>query len=457
MLAGAGSGGNSNMDAFNLLKEPLARGKIRLIGATTESEYRRYIRIDDALDRRFTVINVRESTSDETMQILNLSRGKMESEYNVVISAESIEAAVELSVRYMPNRKLPDKAFELMHRACADVNFKAELEPEAGRTVTRLNIQEAFPEGIEPGNRDLHSFDVARMADVLKERVIGQPEAAEAVTQAVQRRYVGFNDNRPIGVFLFVGPTGVGKTEMVRAVAEFLFGSPEYITRIDMSEYMDRYSQSRLIGAPPGYVGYQEGGQLTGPLMTRPKSVVLLDEVEKAHPDILNTFLQVFDAGHITDSQGHQVNAREALFVMTSNLGVHQGMAPSEDMIMLSVKSHFKPEFINRLDAIIVFRPLQPQDLLQIARNQLGQLQKMLLMKNHIRLQVTESAVQYIAEKGYDAILGVRPLIRFIDKEIRTKIAQMIINDQIFDTDTLIIDFTGIELSFTRSLGETGN
>jgi ATP-dependent Clp protease ATP-binding subunit ClpC len=443
-LVGAGAG-SATLDAANIIKPALARGEIHLIGATTLAEYRKHIEKDPALERRFQPITILEPSPDEAIIILReFYAARFEERHHVTIEAAAIEAAVHLSVRYIHDRRLPDKAIDLLDEACARVIVPAlsgmpgEKEDLSGGVVTADVIAAVVSEWtgipVSPMPEDERER-LMRMADALEARVIGQADACERVAQAIQRARAGLKaPARPVGVFLFVGPTGVGKTEMARATAAFLFGNDRAMIRIDMSEFMEKHTVSRLIGAPPGYVGHDEGGQLTNALHDNPYSVVLLDEIEKAHADVLNLFLQVFEDGRLTDSKGRTVDAANALFIMTSNIGGEAGKGLDDqartEVILAEVMRSFRPEFINRLDDIIVFRPLAREHTKQIARLMLSDLERRLEAQG-IGLDVREAAIEWLCEQGYSETYGARPLRRVIEQHIENPIAGKILRGNV--------------------------
>ncbi|EFR8989647.1 ATP-dependent Clp protease ATP-binding subunit [Listeria monocytogenes] len=503
-LIGAG-GAEGAIDASNILKPPLARGELQCIGATTLDEYRKYIEKDAALERRFQPIKVDEPTVDESIQILHGLRDRYEAHHRVAITDEALEAAVRLSDRYISDRFLPDKAIDVIDESGSKVRLKSfttpknvkemennlsELKKEKDAAVqgqefekaaslrdkeqklkksleeTKANWQEK--QGLDHSEvteeivaevvASWTGIPVAKLAEtetnkllnmekLLHERVIGQDAAVKAVSLAVRRARAGLKDpKRPIGSFIFLGPTGVGKTELARALAESMFGDEDSMIRIDMSEYMEKFSTARLVGAPPGYVGYEEGGQLTEKVRQKPYSVVLLDEIEKAHPDVFNMLLQVLDDGRLTDSKGRVVDFRNTVIIMTSNIGAqemkqdksmgfnvidplkdHKAM---EHRVLQDLKQAFRPEFINRIDETIVFHSLQEKELKQIVTLLTAQLTKRLAERD-IHVKLTEGAKAKIAKDGYDPEYGARPLKRAIQKEVEDMLSEELLRGNI--------------------------
>jgi ATP-dependent Clp protease ATP-binding subunit ClpC len=450
-VVGAGSAEGS-LDAANIMKPALSKGEISCIGATTMNEYRKHIEKDPALERRFQAITVEEPSQEETIEILEGLKDRLERHHGVAIEPSAIAAAVRLSVRYLPDRRLPDKALDIMDEACANVTIegvsyygRVEDVQKQGR-VTEVIVARVISEwtgrplekvGAEEKNRLSH------MEDTLKMRVIGQDEAVTRIAQVIRMARAGIRDpRRPAGVFLFLGPTGVGKTELARALAEFLFGSDADAIRLDMSEYMEKHSVARLVGAPPGYVGHDEEGQLTGRLRTRPYSVVLLDEIEKAHPEVLDIFLQVFDEGRLTDAKGRTVDGKSAVFIMTSNLGSQAAGrraigfgAGSEDQRqepagLDAVKHTFRPEFLNRIDEIVVFNELGERDILNIVRKMTSELSQR-LRDQEIELEMTSEAMDLICREGYDPVYGARPLARAIERLVAKPLADRMVKGDI--------------------------
>ena len=523
-IIGAG-GAEGAIDASNILKPSLARGEIQLIGATTIDEYRKYIEKDAALERRFQPIMVDEPSISESIKILEGLRERYEEHHNVVISDGALEAAVKLTARYVNDRFLPDKAIDAMDEASArlrvssltlsddirkleEANNKLEAEKEQelkeGRyeeasdikkkqdknkqkiarlikkrdknreqeekaTVTEENIADIVSAWTKiPVKRiqEKETLKLANLESILGERVIGQDEAVKAVSKAVRRGRVGLQDpGRPIGSFLFLGPTGVGKTELSKALAEAVFGKESNLIRVDMSEYMEKHSVSKMIGSPPGYVGYEEGGQLSERVRRSPYSVLLFDEIEKAHPDVFNILLQVLEDGHITDAQGRRISFKDTIIIMTSNAGAQRIMAPKnlgfatdtdKEMdykkmragVMEEVKRIFKPEFINRIDDIIVFRALLKDDIKRIVSIIFDKLVKRADEQMSIKLGGTKELFEHIAESGFDKDYGARPVRRAIQTEIEDALADEIIAGKISNGNSVTADWDGEAVTF---------
>ena len=533
-IVGAGAAEGA-IDASNILKPALSRGELQCIGATTLDEYRKYIEKDSALERRFQPIQVGEPTVDETIDILKGLRDRYEAHHKVRITDEALEAAARLSDRYISNRFLPDKAIDVMDEASARVRLQATLPPVELRDVESelrrirqekeavIKAQEyekaaQFREREEKirkkkdeldrewqerksnkGNRinTVTEADIAnivstwtkipvqklaeaetekllKMEESLHERVIGQDEPIKVLSKSIRRARAGLkNPKRPIGSFLFLGPTGVGKTELARALAEFLFDDEDAMVRIDMSEYMEKFAVSRLVGAPPGYVGFEEGGQLTEAVRRKPYAVVLLDEIEKAHPDVFNILLQVLEDGRLTDSQGRHVDFKNAVIVMTSNIGVG-GLGDGGDIgvrkgrdegpaevkyermkkkIIEEVKKVFKPEFVNRLDEVIVFHPLSHDEIKLIVDLMLKQVLKEVKAQSR-SMEVTEPAKELLAKEGFDPVYGARPLRRAIQRLIEDPLAEEIIRGNFEEGDVILVDMAEDKLIFTKKQGE---
>ncbi|HVK37547.1 MAG TPA: ATP-dependent Clp protease ATP-binding subunit [Candidatus Kapabacteria bacterium] len=513
-IVGAG-GASGSLDASNMFKPALARGDIQCIGATTLDEYRQYIEKDGALDRRFQKIMVDPPSVEETIQILKNIRNKYEEHHNVRYSDEAIEACVLMAERYITDRFLPDKALDVLDEVGARVHLSSIVVPkhvldlegkiedvkvEKNQVVKNQNFEEAarlrdlekkLQTDLESAKDeweltaservvDVSEDEVAnvvammtgipvtkiaeeesqkllKMASALKREVVGQDQAIEQLSKAIRRARAGLKDpNRPIGSFIFLGPTGVGKTELVKALARYLFDTEDALVRIDMSEYMEKFSVSRLVGAPPGYVGYEEGGQLTEKVRRKPYSVVLLDEIEKAHPDVFNILLQVLDDGILTDSLGRRVDFKNTIIVMTSNVGVRDVKAGGtmgftvasegdkyeqmKSAIEDSMKRLFNPEFLNRVDDTIVFRSLTREDIFKIIDIQMRQLLKRLNAMNII-VDIDEAGKEFLAEKGYDERYGARPLRRVIQRFIEDELAEQVLRGQVHNGDTVHITF----------------
>jgi ATP-dependent Clp protease ATP-binding subunit ClpC len=465
-IVGAGDTIDSNLDAANILKPALARGEINCIGATTHEEYRRAIAQDPALARRFRTIDVNEPSSADTILILSNQRQRLESHHGVKIAQQAIEQAVELSVRYLPDRRLPDKALDLLDEACARVVIRS-ISPDDPADepleVTPRDVVEVLAEWTGIPTNELSIDERRRLIGLeaaLERRVIGQTEAVRTVAESVRMARAGLNDpNRPLGVFLFVGPSGVGKTQLAQALAEFLFGKEDAMLRLDMSEFHDSHTVARLIGSPPGYKESNRGGQLTDGLRRNPYCVVLLDEVEKAAPEVFDLFLQIFDEGRLSDAHGRPVDARHAVFIMTSNIGTRENVkslgfsphgddAPAPDF-MPYLKQHFRPEFLNRLDEIVTFRPLTRAVLAQILELQLSELRQRLAAQK-LTLTLDDSALDLLLRVGYDPVNGARPLRRALERMLARPLSNWILQDAFPPGSSIVASAAGDALTFNQ-------
>ena len=451
-VVGAGSAEGA-VDAANILKPALSRGELRLIGATTVGEYRRYIEKDAALERRFQPIMLQEPSAQMTLSILKGLRQRYETHHGLTITDEALAAAVSLSTRYLPGRFLPDKAIDLMDEAAALVHMESlGGDPKVGAEDIALVVS-AWTGIPVTRLREEEGEKLRRMEEALSCRVVGQREAVEALSRAIRRSRSGLRaPERPIGSFLFLGPTGVGKTELCKALAEVLFGEESALLRFDMSEYMERHSVSRLLGSPPGYVGHEEGGQLTEKVRRRPYSVVLFDEMEKAHEDVWNVLLQILDEGRVTDAQGRQVDFRNTVIVMTGNVGAKRlaasgtrlGFLPFEqkrsgdDALWEELRATFRPEFLNRVDEILFFHPLGEEELRQVARRMLGALSERMKTLG-LTLEAGEEAVAALAKAGFDPKNGARPLGRLIRTRVEDPLAEALLAGELRKGDTALV------------------
>ena len=475
-IVGAGATGENPMDASSILKPVLSRGDIQVIGATTIDEYRKNIEKDVALERRLQPIIVEEPTKEDAIKILNGLKNKYEKHHNVKITDDAIKQAVELSSRYITDRYLPDKAVDIIDESASRVSIN-KFKSKKGKRIVDSNIVSDVVElwtGIpiskivkSEGNKLLN------LEDILQERVIGQNEAIKAISKAIRRSRSGIKDpKKPIGSFLFLGPTGVGKTELCKALAESHFGNEDKIVRIDMSEYMEKHSVSRLIGSPPGYIGHDDGGQLTESVRSHPYSVVLFDEIEKAHEDIFNILLQILDEGRLTDSKGRTVDFKNTIIIMTSNLGAtsisnqrktgfsignneskikEENYNDMKDKIMEEVKIRFRPEFINRIDDIVVFHKLSLDNLYDIVKIMTKGLIKR-LKKMDIELDIEETVIKFIAKYGIDLEYGARPLKRVIQKELEDSLSENILSENIKKGDYIIAKMVNEKIVFEPNL-----
>ena len=523
-IIGAG-GAEGALDASNILKPSLARGEIQLIGATTINEYRKYIEKDSALERRFQPVTVDEPTEEESVAILKGLRSRYEEHHKVEITDNALEAAVKLSSRYINDRFLPDKAIDLIDEAASKVRLQNYTKPDkikvyeaeidgleeakeeaikkeayekAGEIKKKQEkLREKIAQTMEKWQKDKESkklivsdneiadvvsgwtrIPVRKLAEeeserlrnlegILHQRVVGQEEAVTAISKAIRRGRVGLKDpKRPIGSFLFLGPTGVGKTELSKALSEAMFGTENALIRVDMSEYMEKHSVSKRIGSPPGYVGYDEGGQLSEKVRRNPYSVILFDEIEKAHPDVFNILLQVLDDGHITDAQGRKIDFKNTIIIMTSNAGAENIISPKrlgfgmvsdakadytfmKDRVMDEVKRLFKPEFLNRIDEIIVFHQLTREHIKGIADIMLGTISKRCKEQLGIGLEATDSAKEHLIDKGYDDKYGARPLRRTIQNLVEDRMAEEMLDGSIKAGSLVEVGFDGEKLTFT--------
>ena len=518
-MVGAGGTGDGTLNAAEILKPALARGELRIIGATTTREYRQYIEKDPALERRFQPIMVEEPSPELAVRIINGVKAKYEQHHGVEITDEAVEAAVNLSVRYVTDRFLPDKAFDIIDEACSKLKISAYAVPprlvELGNELksTKRKIDQTPAHELEQLNYWQRRFDelhneferiqadydsqrkqlkcrlrasdvrlvvsemtgipvaelsreekdkLVHLEEELSARVIGQKQAVQAVARAVRRQRAGLKDpNKPIGSFVFVGPTGVGKTELAKALSECLFGSESEVIRIDMSEYMEKQSVAKLIGTAPGYVGYEESGYLTEKVQRRPYSVVLFDEIEKAHPDVFNLLLQILDEGRLTNSHGKTIDFRNTVIILTSNIGVSDagvglgfggdvdGYANMRDNIERALKKFFRPEFLNRLDEIVAFDYLSEQEAEQIAELLCYNLHRRL--KGVIDLRFTEQAIKLLARSGYDKQYGARPLKRVIQREVEDALAEQLLTGRVDKGDTVYVSVSGDKITFTKN------
>ena len=465
------NGGDGTMNIANIIKPALARGELHVIGATTLEDYRKSVEKDAALERRFQPVRVDAPDTEAALKILKRLSGRYERYHHVQVTEEALEAAVKLSDRYLTDRNLPDKAIDILDEACASVRLHSSKDysgqmgdPVVDADTVRHIISQWTNIPLTRLNA-AESSSLLQLENALHERIVGQNAAVKGVAQAVRRARAGLKDpRRPVGSFLFLGPTGVGKTELAKALADNLFGDERALLRFDMSEYMEKHTASRLIGAPPGYVGYEEGGRLTSAVKRRPYSIILLDEIEKAHPDIFNLLLQIMEDGRLTDGQGVTVDFRNCVILMTSNacaemmsdrrsLGfaadADTAVANQKQNILQGIKDIFRPEFLNRLDEIIVFDPLGKKELAQIVDKMLEELQKR-LQDTGMSLRMTAAARDKLLQTGMDVRYGARPLRRALQKEIEDKLADLYLEGTFSAGDHILIDVLSGDFSFSR-------
>ncbi len=528
MLVGAGAAEGA-VDAANILKPSLARGELQCVGATTLDDYRKHIEKDAALERRLQPIMVNEPSLEDTIAILKGVKSRYEEHHGLIISDEALEAAAELASRYVPDRFLPDKAIDLVDEAASRVRIKRSYAPpslqEAGKGLDSLRREkeaaiaaQQYEYAAELRDREVKLQDklselqsgwqseraeqkpvvtaddicevvamwtgipvtriaseesqrLLHMEEALHEKVVGQDEAIHSIAKAVRRARAGLKDpRRPIGVFMFLGPTGVGKTYLARVLAEFMFGSEDAMIKLDMSEFMEKHNVSRLIGAPPGYVGYDDAGQLTDTVRRKSYCLILLDEIEKAHPEVFNMLLQIFDDGHLTDAKGRRVDFRNTIIIMTSNVGSDlirketslgfaikteeaksyaEQHAKMKEKVLNAMKNVFRPEFINRLDATVVFHALTKDHIRQIVENEIKGIERQLASKG-VKLEMTTAALDWIGEKGYDPVFGARPLRRVIQNEIEDRLSEAILEERFTSGDTVRVDVQNDEIILTN-------
>ena len=524
MLVGAGAAEGA-VDAANILKPSLARGDLQCVGATTLDDYRKHIEKDAALERRLQPIIVNEPSVEESIEILKGIKSRYEEHHGLTISDEALEAAAELASRYVPDRFLPDKAIDLVDEAASRVRIKRSYAPPSVQDASKgleglrrekeaaiaaqqyefaadlrdreVKLQDKL-QGMQSGwqtEREEHkpvvtaedicevvamwtgipvtriaseeSQRLLHMEEALHEKVVGQDEAIHNIAKAVRRARAGLKDpRRPIGVFMFLGPTGVGKTYLARVLADFMFGSEEAMIKLDMSEFMEKHNVSRLIGAPPGYVGYEDAGQLTDTVRRKSYCLILLDEIEKAHPEVFNMLLQIFDDGHLSDAKGRRVDFRNSILIMTSNVGsdlirkegtlgftvrtdesktAQDQYEKMKEKVLTAMKNAFRPEFLNRLDATVVFHALSREHIRQIVENEMKELEKQLTTKG-VKLEMTDAAKDWIGEKGYDVVFGARPLRRVIQNEIEDRLSEALLEERFREGDTVRVDVQNGEI-----------
>ena len=474
-VVGAGAADGA-IDASNMMKPALARGELQALGATTEAEYKRYIEKDAALERRFQPILVEEPDAETAIEMLLALRPKYEAHHKVSVTDDAVEAAVRLSQRYVTERKLPDKAVDLIDEAASKLRIDAQAMPPGDMTVTTEDIGALVASwtGI-PVDRllEAEADRLLHMEDRLHNRVVGQDKAVTAVSDAIRRGRAGLSDpDRPIGSFIFLGPTGVGKTELARALAEYLFDDEQNMVRVDMSEYMEKHSVSRLIGAPPGYVGFDDGGQLTEAVRRRPFRVVLFDEIEKAHPDVFNVLLQILEDGRLTDSHGRTVDFRNTVVILTSNLGTAEAgregvgflaQASSQDdgakratAIDEALKKAFRPEFLNRIDDAIIFDPLSVEQIGSVVGLMMADVSDR-LSEHGVSIALTGAARDWLVHKGFDSVYGARPLRRAIQRYVENDLSRKILSGDVSDGDVVTVDADEDGLTFEATPAPSGS
>ncbi len=472
-LIGAGEQGGA-LDASNIIKPYLARGQLQLIGTTTISEYRKYFEKDKAFQRRFQPIVADEPTEEVALQMLAVLKPKYEKFHTVELSDEALKAAVHLSKKYIGERFLPDKAVDLLDEAAAEVKLLNTSGKRSDNTVNQQDIEKIVSgwTGIPITKlTEDESQKLLNLEKLIHNRLIDQKEAVASVAEAVRRGRIGLaSPNRPIASFIFLGPTGVGKTELAKTIAEILFGKDDAMVRLDMSEYMEKHEVAKLIGAPPGYVGYEEGGQLTEAVRAKPYSIVLLDEIEKAHPDVFNILLQLLEDGRLTDNKGNTISFKNTIVIATSNIGsllIQQHLSQNtqiqqdfekefknlKEILMQELLKFFKPELVNRFDEVVVFKPLGQQDMSAIAKLGIQKTQK-LLKEQGLDMQITDQALSILAKEGYDPVYGARPLRRLIQSAIENPIALLLIQKTFVSGDTIRLDYDMQQQKFTFTKGQ---
>ncbi|MCF6286690.1 MAG: ATP-dependent Clp protease ATP-binding subunit, partial [Candidatus Hydrogenedentes bacterium] len=465
LIMGAGATDGDGMDLANLLKPELARGEFRVIGATTISEYRKFVERDAAIERRFQMVRVEELSPEASLEVLKRLRPTLEKPHDVHIRQRTLQAAIDLTVRYMPNRNLPDKAIDVLDQACArhrlrslmmhkrDLKFDSDPDGSSDGSVTPHSIRKVVSQMTAIPLEQLTAEErkyLNNMDQLIKKQLIGQDEAVSRAVSAVKKSRAGLSDpDRPDSIMLFLGPTGVGKTQLAKLLARYLFGSSSHLIAFDMSEYSEEHSVSKLIGAPAGYVGHEEEGVLTGAVKNTPFSILLFDEIEKAHSRIFDLLLPVFDEGRLRDARGREVSFKNCIIIITSNIGAdllyQADSVVSQDMLVDALREHFRPEFVNRIDQIVPFYPLLAEDTRQILRLEVNALRRRLREKN-IGIRMYQRAYEFIAEEGYSAEFGARELRRAVDRLVATPIGDRIIDGQFQSGDMIdvLVDEDGV-------------